>query len=259
MKNHFTLIISVIVCLSCLSSLSMYAQTSNDSLMQATAIVEGLFFDKSAPTKSLIPENATMATLKDPDGKMVLAVYLPQGGILEEDIVKTAIPSERVIHAKKLLRDYEGRRPHTEFGYSDIGVKVGMPFIDFEYLDTENNIWNNEKLKGKNYVINIWQTECGPCRREMPILSEWKEKFPNVIFLSASRHDTEEILSIAEQHNFSWTHLQEAMNLVALVGMQGFPLTIVVDKNGIVRFAKVGASEENQAEAVAIIEGLTGK
>ncbi len=49
MKNHFPLIISVIVCLSCLSSLSMYAQTSNDSLMQATAIVDGLFFDKSIP------------------------------------------------------------------------------------------------------------------------------------------------------------------------------------------------------------------
>ena len=44
---------------------------------------------------------------------------------------------------------------------------------------------------------------------------------------------------------------------MALVRQEGFPLTIVVDKNGIVRYAKVGASEENQAEAVAIIEELT--
>ncbi len=58
----------------------------------------------------------------------------------------------------KLLRDYEGRRPHTEFRYSGIGVEVGNPFINFEYKD-----------------------------------------------------------------------------LVALVGMQGFPLTIIVDKSGIVR------------------------
>lgn len=91
----------------------------------------------------------------------------------------------------------------------------------------------------------------------MPILSTWKEKFPDVVFLSASRHNTEEILPIVEQHNFTWTHLQEATNLVALVGLQGFPLTIVVDKDGIVRFAKVGATEENQAEAVSVIEELS--
>ncbi len=91
----------------------------------------------------------------------------------------------------------------------------------------------------------------------MPTLSEWKEKFPDVVFLSASRHNTEEILPIAQKHNFTWIHLQEAMNIVALVGMQGFPLTIVVDAEGIVRYAKVGASEENQAEAVAVIEELT--
>lgn len=93
----------------------------------------------------------------------------------------------------------------------------------------------------------------------MPILSTWKERFPNVVFLSASRHNTDEILPIVKQHNFTWIHLQEAKDLVALVRQQGFPLTIVVDKNGIVRFAKVGASEENQAEAVSVIEELCEK
>ena len=259
MKNHITLITSVIVCLSCLSSLSMYAQTSNDSLMQATAIVDGLFFDKSVPAKSLIPGESTIAILKDPEGNKVMAVYLPQGYIMEETIVNKAIPAECVKYAQKLLRDYEGRKPQTTSVYSGIGVTVGEPFIDFEYRDTENIIWNNEKLKDKVYVINMWQTECGPCRREMPTLSKWKEQFPDVVFLSASRHNTEEILPIVNQHNFTWTHLQEATDLVALVRQQGFPLTIVVDKGGIVRFAEVGASEENQAEAVAIIEGLTGK
>lgn len=259
MKNLFTLIVSLIVCLSAFPGLSMYAQTSNDSSVRAAAIIDGLFFDKSVPAKSLIPGGSTMAVLKDPEGKMVMAVYLPQGYIMDDSIVKKAIPTERVLYAEKLLRDYEGRKPQTTAGYTGIGVTVGDPFIDFEYLDTENNIWNNKKLKDKVFVINLWQTECGPCRREMPILSTWKERFPNVVFLSASRHNTDEILPIVKQHNFTWIHLQEAKDLVALVRQQGFPLTIVVDKNGIVRFAKVGASEENQAEAVSVIEELCEK
>lgn len=168
-----------------------------------------------------------------------------------------AIPAERVKFAKKLIRDYNGRKPQTVGVYQGIGAKVGEPLVKFEYSDIDGNVWNNEKLKNKIYVINIWQSECVPCRREMPILSEWKERFPDVVFLSASRHNREEILPIISQHQFTWTHLQEASDLVALVRQEGFPLTIVVDKNGIVRFAKVGASEENQAQAVAIIEELS--
>lgn len=251
MKGLLLMMISFVGCFG------VFAQTNNDSIVRAAAIVDGLFFDKSVPARSLITKEAIGATIKDPDGKMVMAVYLPQGYALDDSIVRKAIPSEKVMYAEQLVRDSEGRRPQKSSGYSGIGVKVGEPFISFEYRDTEDNVWNNEKLKDKIYVVNLWQKECGPCRREMPVLSEWKERFPNVVFLWASRHNKEEILPIAEQHNFTWTHLQEAKDLIALVGMQGFPLTIVVDKSGVVRFAKVGASEENQAAAIAIIEELS--
>lgn len=235
----------------------VYAQTPNDSLRQAAAIVDGLFFDKSTPTKSLIPGNSTMAVLKDQDGNIVIGVYLPEGYVLEETMKAKAIPAANVKYAERLLRDYYGRKPQTVAVYEGIGVKVGEPFVKFEYSDIDNNMWNNEELKNKVFVINLWQSECGPCRREMPILSQWKERYPDVVFLSASRHNRDEILPIVEQHHFTWTHLQEASDLVALVRHEGFPLTIVVDKEGIVRFAKVGASEENQAEALAVIEELS--
>lgn len=242
---------------SLLGSVNMFARTPGDSLVRAAVIVEGLFFDNSVSPKSVIPGSSTLAVLKDPDNKMVIGVYLPDGYVMEEALTNKAIPAERVMYADRLLRDYNGRRPQNVAAYEGIGVNVGEPFIKFEYSDTENNVWNNEKLKGKTYVINVWQSECGPCRREMPVLSGWKEKFPDVVFLSASRHNKEEIQPIVERHNFTWNHLMEASDIVALVGQQGFPLTIVVDKDGIVRFAKVGATEENQAEAVSVIEELT--
>lgn len=247
----------IYILLSIFGCMATYAQTPNDSLIQASVIVDGLFFDKSVPYNSLITANTTLAVLKDPEDNMVMGVYLPEGYVLEETMKAKAIPAERVKYAKKLLRDYNGRKPQRVAAYGGIGVKVGEPFVKFEYFDINNNVWNNEKLKNKVFVINLWQSECGPCRREMPLLSRWKERYPDVVFLSASRHNKEEILPIAEKHNFTWTHLQEASDLVALVGQEGFPLTIVVDKEGIVRFAKVGASDKNQAEAVAVIEELS--
>lgn len=251
MKSVISLLLLIIGCAG------SYAQAPDDNLKQAAAIVDGLFFDKSVPTKTLIPGNSTLAVLKDMDGAMVLAVYLPEGFTLDESIKAKAIPVDSIKYSDQLIRDYNGRKPQTTAVYGGIGVKVGEPFIKFEYTDIDNNVWNNEKLKDRIFVINLWQSECGPCRREMPLLSRWKEKYPDVIFLSASRHNREEILPIVERHNFTWTHLQEASDLVALVREEGFPLTIVVDKAGIVRFAKVGATEENQSEALAVIEELS--
>ncbi|MBD5257104.1 MAG: TlpA family protein disulfide reductase [Barnesiella sp.] len=251
MKLLFSILFSII------GFTGLYAQTPSDSLQQAAAIVDGMFFDKSTPAKSLIVGNSIVTPMKTPDGARVLAIYLPDGYVMDEALKAKAIPAERVKYGDKLLRDYKQHKPLISRVYEGIGVTVGEPFVKFEYSDTDNNVWNNEKLKNKIFVINIWQSECGPCRREMPTLSQWKERYPDVIFLSASRHDKDVILPIAERHNFTWTHLQEATDLVALVGKEGFPLTIVVDKDGIVRFAKVGATEENQAEAIAVIEELS--
>ena len=250
MKFFTSILLSLIGCVG------VYAQSSTDSLKQASIIVDGLFFDKTAPAHSLIPGNSSMVVLKDPDGNRVVGVYLPEGYVLEASIKASAIPAENIKYSDKLLRDYNGHRPQTVAEYEGIGVEVGQPFVKFEYSDIDDNVWNNETLRGKVFVINLWQSECGPCRREMPVLSQWKERFPDVVFLSASRHNKEEILPIVARHNFTWTHLQEAADLVALVGKEGFPLTIVVDQDGIVRYAKVGATEENQSEALAVIEEL---
>lgn len=238
------------------AALSMSAQTATDGIEVPFCIADGYFFSKKN-AKEAMPGGSTMAMIKTPDGGRIMAVYLPEGFALAKELIAKAIPAEKVKHAELILRDYNGRMPATRSKYEGIGVDTGKPFIKFCYKDTDGKTWSNASLKGKVYVINVWQKECGPCRREMPVLSTWKEKYPDVVFLSASRHKADEILPIARQHGFTWTHLQEASSIIALVGQQGFPLTIVVDKDGIVRFAKVGASVDNQAKAVATIEELT--
>lgn len=112
--------------LSLYGGLGIYAQTPNDSLVRAAAIVDGLFFDKSVPTKSLIPGNSTMTFLKDADGGLDVGMYLPEGFVLEESMKAKAIPAERFKDSKKLLRDYNGRKPQNLGVYEGIGVKVGI-------------------------------------------------------------------------------------------------------------------------------------
>ncbi len=229
-----------------------FAQTPTNANLRATKIVNGLFFDQLVPT----PEGSSMVMLRDPEGKTVMAIYPPQEYIFSTDVADKAIPYDKVMYAKELLKDYEGHRPLSPAECLKFNLEVGEPFIQFNYKDTDNQVWNNQVLKGKVYVINIWQKECGPCRREMPVLSTWKERYPDVIFLSASRHDANEIMPIVKQHGFTWNHLQEADDIVFFGRKSGYPVTIVVDKNGIVQLAVVGASEKNQTATLAIIEKL---
>ena len=52
----------------------------------------------------------------------------------------------------------------------------------------------------------------------------------------------------------TWTHLVEAKDMMAWIGYEGFPLTIVVDKKGIVRHAVHGTNETKREELLAKIK-----
>lgn len=75
-----------------------------DSLVKAAAVAEGLFFDKSVPVRNIMPENSSGAVIKDPDGAIVMAVYLPEGYELDSETQALAIPAARVKHALEAIR-----------------------------------------------------------------------------------------------------------------------------------------------------------
>ena len=63
-----------------------------------------------------------------------------------------------------------------------------------------------------------------------------------------------EQVRITDKHHFTWTHLVEAKDMMAWIGYEGFPLTIVVDKKGIVRHAVHGTNETKREELLAKIK-----
>lgn len=132
--------------------------------------------------------------------------------------------------------------------------KPGESFPPFCEEDMEGNTWTNDSIRGRVMVLNLWYSGSGPCRAEMPILSEWKDQLPNVMFFSATFHDAETAKRITDKHHFTWTHLVEAKDMMPWIGTEGFPLTIVVDKKGIVRYAVHGTNETTRAELLKIIK-----
>ena len=212
----------------------------------------------------------TMSRLKDKEGNSVIVINV--NATLPKSVIRKAIPREQVHNADQFLNGLNMMATVTSLTQAGVKAdgtwyspKEGEPFPQFSETDMDGRTWTNDSVRGRVMVINLWYSGCGPCRAEMPILSEWKEQLPGVLsewkeqlpgvmFFSATYHDAETAKRITDKHHFTWTHLVEAKDMMAWIGYEGFPLTIVVDKKGIVRHAVHGTNETKREELLAKIK-----
>ena len=108
-------------------------------------------------------------------------------------------------------------------------------------------MWTHEDVKGKVMVLNLWFTGCGPCRKEMPELSTWKDEMPDVMFFSSTYETAEIAKRVLDKVHFNWIPLVNDTQFHKFIGNNGYPLTIVVDKSGKIAAFEYGTSPEQRA------------
>ena len=104
------------------------------------------------------------------------------------------------------------------------------------------------KLRGKVVLVNYWATWCAPCRKEMPVLNSFYRRYHEqgleLIGISADRPQ-----DFARMHNVSRTlaYPTSTLERISQDGFgspEGFPLTYVIDRDGIVRDKFIEVREE---------------
>ena len=126
----------------------------------------------------------------------------------------------------------------------------------FSATDIDGKQWTREDVKGKVMVLNLWYSGCAPCRAEMPELSTWKNEMPDVMYFSATYESAEVARPIVEKQGFNWIHLVDNTQFKEFIGSNGYPMTIIVDKAGIVSMIEHGTSPTQRAELKKKIEEL---
>ena len=247
---------TIITILLLLTAVNGWAQEERIDTVIPKYLSNGYFF-REMP--QLPDGEMTMSKLKDKEGNSVIVINVD--ATLPKSLVRKAIPREQVHNADQFLNGLNimaTMKELTQTGVKADGTfyypQAGEMFPQFSEKDMEGNTWTNDSVRGRVMVLNLWYSGCGPCRAEMPILSEWKEQLPDVLFFSATYHDAETAKRITDKHHFTWTHLVEAKDMMSWIGTKGFPLTIVVDKKGIVRYAVHGTNETTRAELLAKIK-----
>jgi tetratricopeptide (TPR) repeat protein len=105
---------------------------------------------------------------------------------------------------------------------------------------------SSESMAGKILAINFWGTWCGPCVLEMPEFQKFHEEYrndPDVVVLTINNDTNPDVVAPwMEKRGFDYVNLLDD-GYVGRMGVQSFPTTWFVDREGRIAFIKEGWSE----------------
>ena len=104
------------------------------------------------------------------------------------------------------------------------------------------------KLRGKVVLVNYWATWCAPCKKEMPVLNSFYRRYHEqgleIIGISA---DHPEDLAKMRKMSSTLAYPTSTLDKISQDGFgapEGFPLTYVIDREGVVRDKLIEVREQ---------------
>lgn len=127
-------------------------------------------------------------------------------------------------------------------------IEAGNYFTNINAKDLDGNSVSLSDFKGKVILLDFWSTNCPPCRKQI------REEFP--ILIEKYGNKGLEIVSYSLDTDFdTWknTSKYDGVNWVNISDLKGYksenilkyqvrsiPKTIIIAKNGIIQFSKIG-------------------
>ncbi len=129
------------------------------------------------------------------------------------------------------------------------GLNVGNRAPDFDLPTLTGDNVSLSGLRGKSVLLNIWATWCPPCKIELPILQQVNDKWADrglvliaVDLIGSTRTETpENLAAFMQSNNYTFTAPMDIeKKLTKAYAITNIPLTFLIDKDGVIRFRKIG-------------------
>lgn len=120
----------------------------------------------------------------------------------------------------------------------------GQAAPDFVLKSSTGENLRLSEYRGDVVMINFWATWCGPCRQEMPLLDELYTRYERVGFNLLGVNiddDSRRAMQMIEELGVNFPVLFDARKEVSkLYEVEAMPVTVLVDREGIVRYVHHG-------------------
>ncbi|MDR2509944.1 MAG: TlpA family protein disulfide reductase [Spirochaetaceae bacterium] len=117
-----------------------------------------------------------------------------------------------------------------------------------------------DSLKGKVVFLNFWATWCPPCREEMPSMEALYQKFRSKgleIVACDIMENKERVEKFMRDKNINFQALLDSDGRVSRTyGVQGIPVTFILDRDGMIILSAVGGRDWNSPPISAAFEAL---
>ena len=134
------------------------------------------------------------------------------------------------------------------------------PAPDFTLKSRSGENLRLSEQRGNVVLINFWASWCGPCRQEMPLLEDIQKKYEKLgftIFGVNVDNDPAKADKILKEIPVTFPVLYDSDSRVSkLFNVNAMPTTVIVDRNGNMRYLHLGYKPGYEDEYVAQIKTL---
>ncbi len=132
--------------------------------------------------------------------------------------------------------------------------RVGAPLSNFSLTDIQGQRVSLSDYKGQVVLVNAWATWCPPCKAEMPDINAYyqahqKDSFM-VLAVNAGDPQTS-AAAFSQSKALAFPVLLDSdLRLLDGMGIHDFPTSIVVGRDGRVKYVQVGMFTPQALDAV---------
>ena len=157
--------------------------------------------------------------------------------------------------------DHGGRQIRISEGdmAQEPAVPFGEPAPDFALPALDGAEVRLADQQGQVVLVDFWATWCGPCKEELPHIETFHRQYGDsglrVLALSTDMDD-DAVQPFIDEHDYTFTVLHADNAVQSDYGVSGIPVVYLVDRQGRVRWHRVGFGPGGEEEMGREIEKL---
>jgi cytochrome c biogenesis protein CcmG/thiol:disulfide interchange protein DsbE len=121
---------------------------------------------------------------------------------------------------------------------------IGKPAPEFKlpHLQQPERLFSPREATGKVWVLNVWASWCAPCRDEHPLMTALARSGLAPVYGLNYKDKREDAIRWLEQYGDPYAaSVSDIDGRVGIdYGVYGVPETYVIDKQGVIRYKRVG-------------------
>ena len=153
-------------------------------------------------------------------------------------------------------------RPLAKGEMAKLSISAGAAAPVTPFLGADGKAVTLKAIEGPVTVVNLWATWCPPCVKEMPTLAALQSAYGarvKVAVISMDKaDDTDKARAFIAEHP-PLAFYQDPRSAFAFgldPAAEGYPTTLIYDRNGHERARLSGGADWNGADARAVVDAL---